>query len=200
MLAADAVIFASVFLGELLALRLRKVFVGESHRHAVELLRSRHEIAVELAQQRRLGGTFDRIVADDAAHGTERHPISARQQQRNPFTVIDHVVKRRRTLHTPQQETVAAFGIEQRRIDDRLRLGRHLLQINAPGIAADEPARNLHFRRLTAAQDHGRRQRNEKRLLTHLMTFSRLECTKIAILHKIRHFISWNCDAEHCFS
>ena len=91
LLAADAVVFGRILLDQRLALLVRE-FAREFRAHVLQLLRPRDEGLVELPQQLRLGGTLHRIVADDAAHGTERQPVAAGQKQRNALAVVDHIV------------------------------------------------------------------------------------------------------------
>ena len=91
LLAADAVVFGRIVLDQRLALFVREV-ARESRAHVLQPLRPRDEGLVKLPQQFRLGGTLHRIVADNAAHGTDRQPVAAGDQQRNALAVVDHII------------------------------------------------------------------------------------------------------------
>ena len=174
LLAADAVVFGRILLDQRLAFLLREVRLGELCGDVVQPLSPRDESLVELAQQLRLGGTLDRIVAHDAAHRADRHTVAPGDEQRNPLAVVDDIVQGRRRGHPFQLETVAAVTAEHGRVNERLLQRRGVFQIDILRIAADETARNLHFRRLAAAHQSSGRERHEKRLLIHLRSFSQL--------------------------
>ena len=98
------------------------------------------ESLIELPQQLGLLRPFDRIVADETAHGIHGQAVAACQKERNTFAVVNYIVKRRRPGHALQLETVITLLVEHGRVDDRLRQGRHLLQVNIFGVVADDAA------------------------------------------------------------
>ena len=165
--AADAVVFVGILLHQRLALLFGEVRPGELAGDVVEPLGAADESLIELPQQLGLLRPFDRIVADETAHGIHGQAVAARQKKRNTFAVVNYIVKRKRPGHALQLETVITLLVEHGRVDDRLRQGRHLLQVNIFGVVADDAARNLHLRRLAGTQHDGRGQGDEKRLCVH---------------------------------
>lgn len=107
---------------------------------------------VELPQEFRLFGAFDRVIAHDVADRADRQPVARREEERNALAVVDDMIERRRLRSRFQPEEIVSSGIERRGVDDGLRQRRDLLQIDGRRVGSDETARNDDFRRTAAAQ------------------------------------------------